>query len=65
MTAAFGDPEKDVANTVADGQSIGPTDLSSDEKTVLGDIRSAIGTDQVTRRKLEGIPAWKIQEELK
>lgn len=58
------DPVKDICIHPDERQPIPPGDLGTDEHHVLSDIKALIGAEQVTRRRLEGIPAWIIQQAL-
>lgn len=56
MTAATGNPVKDVWINMDDRKPVPIGDLTTDEEQVLLGIKSSIGSEQVTRRRLDGVP---------
>lgn len=65
MTTAVRNPTKDIGMDIDDRNPAPIGDLTTDEDKVLTDIKRIIGSDQVTRRRLEGVPAWIIERSLK
>lgn len=61
-TTATGNPIKNIGVKLDDRTPFEARDFVSDEKKVLDMIRRTFGTGQVTRHKLEGIPAWIVQK---
>lgn len=64
LTAAVEKPEKDIGVDLDDRRPVPVGDLTTDEGAVLLDIKALIGAEQVTRGRLEGIPAWIIEKSL-
>lgn len=64
MATATGKPGKDVGDAYADDGVQPQGDLQTDELNVLKRIKDTIGTAQVTRRRMEGVPSWIMQKAL-
>lgn len=65
MNAATDNSIKEIGINPDERQPTKPVDLKTDEKEVLKLIKNTIGSEQVTRRRLKGIPAWIVQKALK
>lgn len=64
---AVGNPAEDIGDT-PQGRAKAmeePFELESQEQRVLDDIHGILGSEQVTRRKIEGAPPWVIQKAVK
>lgn len=55
---------KDIGMEVDEREPVPTTDIINDEEYVLRDIKSLIGSEQVTRKRLEGILAWIVERAL-
>lgn len=65
LATATQDPGRDI-NVHSDKRNPAPLgDFCTYEHHVLSGIKALIGAEQVTRRQLEGTPAWIIQRALK
>lgn len=60
----IGEPEKDIGDVTTEGPKDGEM-IASDEQHVLSQMYSVVGSEQVTRRRMECAPQWILDKSVK